>query len=308
VLYVYVLSSSFFSIIFIYDPPEGRGMVLESLLSAFQTEERPYKAVLLGFVYATIAVFLSWMVFQHYASMTMVFIVTMAALPLVYQLITMEEEKDLEGKDETWLLKEHGKALRAFMWLFVGFCVAFMLWYTILPSDMSSKLFEAQRETINALNGRATGFVGQDVSLFMKIFLNNIRVLVFCVLFSFLFGAGALFILAWNASIIGAAMGNIVRSNVAEAADAVGFGAAGGYFQIVSYALLRYSLHGVPEVLAYFVAGLAGGIISIAIIKHDIGTRKFEHVVLDTADLMLIALLLTFVAGVLEVWVTPVFF
>jgi hypothetical protein len=58
-------------------------MVLENLLTPFQTEQHPYKAFFLGFVYTTVAVFLSWMVFQSYASTTMVFLVTMAALPLV---------------------------------------------------------------------------------------------------------------------------------------------------------------------------------------------------------------------------------
>lgn len=283
-------------------------MVLESLLTAMQSEEKPYKTVFLGFIYTTIAVFLSWMVFRSYASTTMVFLVTMAGMPLFYQLITTEEEKDLEGYEESWLLKEHGKAIRAYMWLFVGMTVAFMLWYTVLPSDMASGLFQSQRDTINALNGNATGYVGVDISTFTKIFLNNVRVVVFCVLFSFLYGAGALFILAWNASIIGAAMGNIIRSSASSIADKIGMTSAAGHFQIVSYALLRYAIHGVPEIAAYFVAGLAGGIISIAVIKHDMGTRKFEHVILDTADLLLIALLLTFIAGILEVWITPIFF
>jgi uncharacterized membrane protein SpoIIM required for sporulation len=283
-------------------------MVLESLLTPFESEQSPYKALFLGFIYTTVAVFLSWMVFQNYASTTMVFLTTMAALPLVYQLINMEEQKDLEVMEESWLLKEHAKALSAFMWLFVGMSVAFMVWYSFLPADMSSTLFSAQRDTINAINGRATGFVGLDISLFSKIFLNNVRVLVFCVIFSFLYGAGALFILAWNASIIGAAMGNLVRTGLASVADAVGLTQAGHYFQIVSYALMRYAIHGIPEIAAYFIAGLAGGIISIAVIKHDMGTRKFEHVILDTADLLLIALLITFAAGILEVWVTPLFF
>jgi uncharacterized membrane protein SpoIIM required for sporulation len=283
-------------------------MVLENLITPFQGEQHPYKAVFLGFIYTTIAVFLSWMVFKSYASTTMVFLATMAALPLVYQIITMEEEKDLETVEESWLLKEHSKAISCFMWLFIGMSIAFMVWYSFLPSEMSSTLFSAQRDTINALNGRATGFASVDLQMFAKIFLNNVRVVVFCVIFSFLYGAGAMFILAWNASIIGAAMGNLVRSNLALAADAVGLSQAGHYFQVVSYALLRYVIHGIPEIAAYFVAGLAGGIISIAIIKHDMGTRKFEHIILDTADLLLIALLLTFVAGILEVWVTPVFF
>jgi hypothetical protein len=33
------------------------------------------------------------------------------------------------------------------------------------------------------------------------------------------------------------------------------------YFSHISYGLLMYALHGIPEILAYFVAGLAGGII-----------------------------------------------
>jgi uncharacterized membrane protein SpoIIM required for sporulation len=64
----------------------------------------------------------------------------------------------------------------------------------------------------------------------------------------------------------------------------------------------------VPEIAAYFVAGLAGGIISIAIIRHDFGTKKFEHILLDSADLFLLSIGLLLVAGILEVWVTPVFF
>jgi uncharacterized membrane protein SpoIIM required for sporulation len=283
-------------------------MVLESLLTAFQSEEKPYKTVFLGFIYTTIAVFLSWMVFKANASTTMVFLVTMAGMPLFYQLIVTEEEKDLEGYEETWLLKEHSKAIRAYMWMFLGMSVAFMIWYVVLPSDMTAGLFQAQHDTLTALNGKATGYVSQDIGMFTKIFLNNVRVLVFCILFSFLFGAGALFILAWNASIIGTAMGMIIRTEIASISNSIGFVSVASYFQIVSYSLMRYAIHGIPEIAAYFIAGLAGGIISIAVIKHDMGTRKFEHVILDTADLMLIALLITFVAGILEVWVTPVFF
>ena len=248
------------------------------------------------------------MVFRSYASTTMVFLATMAALPLVYQITIQEEEKDIEGAEESWLLKEHARALTCFIWLFIGMSIAFMLWYSVLPIDMTNTLFSAQRETINALNGKATGYIGIDISLFTKIFLNNVRVVIFCVLFSFLYGAGALFILVWNASIIGAAMGNIIRGGLSNVAEAAGFSAVANYFQIVTYALLRYAIHGVPEIAAYFVAGLAGGIISIAVIRHDMGTRKFEHIILDTADLLLIALLLTFTAGLLEVWVTPIFF
>ncbi len=283
-------------------------MVVENMISAFQAEKAPWKSSVLGFIYTTIGIFLAYAVFKSHASITAVFLVTMAALPLVYQLTVMEEQKDLEGYDESWLLKEHAKALSSFIWLFAGITIAYALWYTFLPGEMSSILFETQRTTINTLNGYATGTLSVDFGIFTKVFLNNVRVLIFCILFSFLYGAGAIFILAWNASIIGVAIGNVIRQGLAELANMTGFALVGGYFQVVGYSLLRYAIHGLPEIASYFIAGLAGGIISIAVIKHDMGTRKFEHVLLDSADLLLISLVLVFLAGILEVWVTPLFF
>jgi len=247
----------------------------------------------------------------------MVFLVTLGCLPLVYAIIKREEEKDLTDLNEKLLLKEHGKALMTFMYLFVGVTFALAFWYTILPSGTVGALFESQVSTLNTINpnsiqthvvGNATGHVGSSFRVLTDIFLNNLKVFVFCILFAFIYGSGAIFILMWNASIIGTAIGNILRSGLAEAATLVGAGAAAKYFETIAIALFRYALHGIPEILAYFTAGLAGGIISIAVIRHDFGSRKFEHIVLDSADLLIVSLILLFVAAILEVFVTPVIF
>jgi len=282
-------------------------MVLESLITPSVAEKHPSRMILLGFVYATLGLFLALMVFKTYASMVMVFLTTMAAVPFMYQIINMEEEKDLQAEEEVWLLKEHGKALMAFIWLFIGMTLAFGLFYVVLSPETVSIAFKSQSDTIMAINP-ATGNASAEYAHFTRIFLNNVRVLVFCILFSFLYGSGAIFILAWNASVIGTAMGNVIRQGLAEAAAEVGALGASHYFAVISYGLFKYSIHGIPEILAYFTAGLAGGIISIAAIRHDFGTRKFEHILLDSADLLLLALALTFIAGVLEVWVTPLIF
>lgn len=277
-------------------------MVLESLITPFRAEQHPAKMILLGFLYTTIAIFLSLAVFRANSSMIMVFLSAMAAIPFIYQTIIMEEEKDLQGLGESWLLKEHGKALRVFIWLFVGMTLAYTLWYVVLQADTISVLFQSQTNTITNINGAPTGHMSAEMKAFSRIFLNNVRVLIFCILFSFLYGSGAIFILTWNASVIGAAIGNLIRTQIA---NVIGLG---NYFSIISYGLFKYVIHGIPEILAYFIAGLAGGIISIAVIKHDIATKKFEYILLDSADLLLLALIITFIAGVLEVWVTPIFF
>ncbi len=78
--------------------------------------------------------------------------------------------------------------------------------------------------------------------------------------------------------------------------------------KVITIGLFKFTIHGVPEILAYFVAGMAGGIISVAVIKHDFSTRKFEHVVLDSADLILISIGLIVLAALLEVYITPAIF
>jgi uncharacterized membrane protein SpoIIM required for sporulation len=240
----------------------------------------------------------------------MVFLTSMAALPLVFNTVIMEEEKDLAGMEEKWLLKEHGKALKSFVYLFLGSTVAFAFWYVFLSSSTINILFQTQTATINAINGRITANMSfnANMSFFSKIFLNNIKVLIFCILFSFVYGAGAIFILIWNASVIGAAIGNFMRSELAKAAQLIGFDRIAHYLQVVGIGLLKYSLHGIPEILAYFIGGLAGGIIGIAIIKHDFGTTKFEHILLDSADLLLLSFGVLFIAALLEVFVTPAIF
>ena len=185
------------------------------------------------------------------------------------------------------------------MFLFLGFVVSFVLWYSFLPPEIVAETFSTQLRDIKRVEMASYGVTGNVVNLFStfsNIFLNNIKVMAFSLLFSFIYGFGAIFILSWNASVIGAAIGAFIRSNV-----------GGNYISIFYYGLIRYMIHGIPEILAYFTAGLAGGIISIAIVRHDFRDEKFKHILIDSIDLIIGAVLLLVVAGVIEVFVTPLF-
>ncbi|MEM4247106.1 MAG: stage II sporulation protein M [Candidatus Woesearchaeota archaeon] len=283
-------------------------MVLESLLNPLRAERQPWVLVFLGFLYASLALFLSIWIFEEQASIVMVFLTVMAALPLMYQTLRVEEEKDVIFSQEKTLLREHSKAILFFLALFLGFVIGYTICYVILPSSLSEHIFSTQTHTISNLNQQVTGNAMLQVGLMNKIFLNNVKVLIFCILFSFIYGCGAIFILSWNASVIGAAVGNFIRNHVSQAADAVGLTKVSTYFHASSLSILRYAIHGIPEITAYFIAGLAGGILSVAIIRHDFGTANFEKILLDTSDLILISIFVLFVAALLEVFVTPAFF
>ncbi|MBI2105962.1 stage II sporulation protein M [Candidatus Woesearchaeota archaeon] len=282
-------------------------MVIETLINPAKAEGRPWETFFLGFLYASIAVFLSLWIFQDYSSLVMVFLTVFASVPLVYMLIAIEEKKDTIDVSEKFLLKEHGKALAVLMFLFLGYTVAFSLWFVVLPESTVTNMFNVQLETIRSINAGVTSF-SAGTGFVMQIFSNNIKVMIFSIMFAFLFGAGAIFILTWNASVISAAIGTFIKNNVASYAQTAGLGKLTGYFHIGSLGLLRYMIHGIPEILAYFAAGLAGGIISIAVVRHDFGTKKFNKILYDSIDLIVISILILFIAALIEVFITPILF
>jgi uncharacterized membrane protein SpoIIM required for sporulation len=211
----------------------------------------------------------------------------------------MEEEKEV--RYDYSLLKEHSKAIIAFLWLFFGFLIAFSLAYILFP-QFTGQNFQAQIEQYCNINmpthfkdcvkqyGGSLSLTGNAVDSggLIDIFVNNVYVLIFSLIFSLVFGAGAIFILAWNASVIATAIGIFSKSSILN----------------MPISLLRYMIHGIPEITAYFTAALAGGIIGIAIIRNDVKSEKFWHIMKDSLDLIIIALLILVAAALIEVFVT----
>ncbi len=280
-------------------------MVLESLINPFNAEKHPRKMFFIGVLYSSLAIFLSTWIFYEQSSLVMVFLTTIACVPLIYNTIKFEEKKDLSLLPEKAVLKEHLKALSFLGYIFLGVVISCAFWYLVFPAKTSTNLFKVQIDTITQINSGVTGFSVQSFNLFSKILFNNLKVLIFCILFSFIYGVGAIFILTWNATVIGTAIGNTIRTELYKISNAAGFDAVAGYTKVLSYGILRYSFHGIPEILAYYFAGLAGGIISIAAIRHDFGTKKYEKIVLDSSVLLIISLGLLIVAAFIEVFVTP---
>lgn len=290
-------------------------MIFEVLFNHKHINKNPKLLMFVGAVYSSVALLMSFIAFRSYASLVMVFFTVMTVLPLIYNSIKHEEHEDLVLISERSKLREHGKALKKFMYLFIGMVLAFSFWYTVLPMESNAEIFEAQISTITRINQpldqeqTITGnIIRERLPLFMSVLMNNMIVLVFCLVFSLLFGLGAIFILTWNASIIGVAIGTIFKQGFGASAELVGLGKTFSYAQVVSYGLLRFTLHGIPEIAGYFIGGLAGGILSVAVIKHDLRSKRFSKIVYDSIDLALISVSFIFLAAVIEVFVTPIFF
>ena len=292
--------------------------MLEALINPKKAERKPWQMFFIGLLYAAVSVgiadflFLRDIVFAKHISILIVFFTVMFSLPFMFYIIRLEEVKDEKIRNEKRLIKEHGKAISALMFLFLGYVVALSLLYMILPSDINDSNFKIQVETYCSINARnnfeacvsgniveASSFnlvtmpmnIKQGMTRVSAIISNNFYVLIFTLLFSFLFGAGAIFILVWNASVIAAAVGIFAKNPI-----------------LIHQGLLRYMIHGIPEIASYFIVALAGGIIGIAVIKHEFGHQKFWHVLQDSLDLIILALVVLIIAAFMEVFITPIFF
>ena len=70
---------------------------------------------------------------------------------------------------------------------------------------------------------------------------------------------------------------------------------------VVFSSMSRYLLHGVPEIIAYLFAGLAGGLLYQAIIHKRYSSKVFS----DILFLFGIGVVVVLFAGLVEVYVTP---
>jgi len=271
-----------------------------------RAERRPWEMFFVGLVYSAIALFLVSFVFSadttlsKYSGIMLVMFTVIACLPFMYYIIKLEEGKDLEIDDQGKLVREHWKALSALMWLFFGFIVGFSIGYILLPGQ-SANNFNAQIEVFCSINspsnyesclkdnGIITGNVASSSGMVLSIFANNVSVLIFVLLFSLALGAGAIFILVWNASVIAAAIGMFAKSEISG----------------LPLGIMRYMIHGLPEIAAYFIAALGGGIVSVAVIRKDMDNERKWNIMQDAIVLIVIALLILLVSAVIEVYFTP---
>ncbi|MBX4196790.1 stage II sporulation protein M [Candidatus Pacearchaeota archaeon] len=285
--------------------------MLEMLINPRKAERHPWELFFVGAFYASVSLLLvNWIfaqdaVLSKYAGVLVVTFTVMFSMPFIYYTIKLEEKRITRDKTSFSLLKEHERAILAFMWLFVGFVVAFSIWYTVLSSTAT---FKAQIETYCLINrptsynecvkqyglreaGGPSAFLTNKERLFL-IFTNNMYVLLFTLLFSLLFGAGVIFVLAWNATVISAAVVIFTKSQLSG----------------LPMGIMRYMIHGIPEIASYFTVALAGGMVSVAVIKHEAGTEKFWEILQDSLNLIIVAVVVLFLAALIEVFITPALF
>lgn len=257
-------------------------MVLERLVNVRLALMNPFWVFILGGIISVACITITVIIFQSSVGMVSNFLITFAIMPFMLDFLRYEGSK-MDQKAEKLkkmnIFQRHRQILLIYIAFFAGMVLTESILYFMVPDAWSQKLFQDQIEQIRIIRGNAA-FGGT----FQGIVFNNLGVLFISFIFSFVFGAGAIFILSWNASVLSAAIGMLAKSI--------------GGVKAIPLAILTFFPHGSLEILAYFIGGIAGGLASVALMKRK--TAKFQFAVMDTVQLMSASVILLFIAGAIE--------
>ncbi|MEM5834560.1 MAG: stage II sporulation protein M [Candidatus Aenigmatarchaeota archaeon] len=255
-------------------------MVLEKLVPLKLALRNPLVMIIYGAIISLACLFIASIIFESSIGLMTNLLITIASLPFMLNLIRYHEAKEEEViEKDTSLLKRHADILKVYAAFCAGVVIALSLTYVLLPEETSYKLFKDQIDTINAIRGKAT-----FADTFQAIFFNNVGVMFLSFLLSFLFGAGAIFIISWNASVLAAAIGSLAKSI--------------GGVKALPVAALPFLPHGSLEFLAFFIGAIAGGLISVAITRRK--SKNFWLIVFDSLKLLLISIVILGIAAFIE--------
>jgi uncharacterized membrane protein SpoIIM required for sporulation len=260
------------------------------IFSPKKAERHPFEIFFLAIVYSSLSILFAAWIFPGYASIAMIFLTVFSCLYLIQSGIKIEELKE-SYKSEKSLLKEHSKLVLLILSLFLGFTVSFTFWSFILSPEKISHLFSFQETTVEGIRAAIAGSFSSPEA-FLAILFNNLKVLLISLVFAIFYGAGAMYILVWNASVMGFVIGNLARNTLGVTSLPISFA--------------KYFAHGIPEMIAYLITAVAGGLIYVAIWRGDImSEKKRKKLFFDVLVLVAISLFILILAGLIEVYISP---
>lgn len=207
------------------------------------------------------------------------------AIPLIWALIVREEK---EEEERLKLLPQNSLAyhlplIEVFAFFFLGATVSYCFWFSVLPPEQAQAIFSSQLQEIKNI-GLSVGKV-IDFEFGTQLFRHNMLVLLFMLAFSLIYGIGSVYLLLWNASIIGVFIGTKLQ--------------AGGISALIA-GVIGIFPHGVFELGAYFIATIAGGMLSTAIMHRHNGKPQFKLILADISVLLMVSVVMLGIAALLE--------
>lgn len=263
-------------------------MVLEQLFR-LKWIERKEHAFFLGFAYSIIALISAKLIFPSDVGLMSIAFTSILLIPSLNTLLIMEENAEIRERKLSLrqLFKDHKDIFKAYAYIFLGIFLAYSMASLTLPEASSARFFSSQLKSAGI-----SGFAFNNSGL-SSLIVNNIIVFIVCFVLSLIYGAGALLFLTWNASVWGVVFGYFVRS-------ASSFSGKNFVLEFLN-SLLPFLPHMTTEAFSYISAAIAGGVVSKAVLREKLFSKKFHHIITDALIFLALGFALVVVAGVIEV-------
>jgi len=266
--------------------------MLENLLRISSIERRHFFAFILSFVYTLIGAFTAFFLFKDFMSIAMLFFATLLLLPTLMSYLSKEEKIERQAGLKHFF-RNHKDIFETYFFVFLGCFIGFML----IGIFAYSVHYDFNSYQFNFLSER--GVTPDGVSVVpesnlegvLNIVVRNVTVDIIAFILSVAYGAGAIFLIVYNASIFASFIVLIIKY----------------LSESVSHAAAIFAtmlIHIVPEISGFLLAAIAGGVISKALTREKFGSDSFKNVVRDGAVMFLISILLIIFAAFLEIYVT----
>ncbi|MBT4824483.1 stage II sporulation protein M [Candidatus Woesearchaeota archaeon] len=270
-------------------------MVLEQAFKAQWLEKRPISAFFLGLLYALVGILSAKLIFPASTSMMAVAFTSILLIPSVNKLLSDEENVEIRETKFSlrMLIKDHRDIFEIYFFMFIGVLTMFALFALFMPKATTLKMFSSQL--------KVAGFTGQAFAsqIFnretMDILINNLIVMIACLLLSIAYGAGSILFLVWNASVWGTVFGYVAHTSAGQVHPLIAFGTI----------MAPVLAHMITEALSYFSAAVVGGVVSKAVLREDLFSEKFHHILSDSMILLLLGFIIVVIAALIEVHVYP---
>jgi len=270
--------------------------MLEQLFNLKSIKGSSINIILLGVIYAFLGTISAFLLFPSYVAIMSLSFTSILLIPSVAYLL--QKEENIIAKERHFslrvLVRDHKDIIRLYLLLFLGVFLAFCSIGVLTSNAYVEGNFNAQLK-VAGITGQATG-IGAEL---VGILFNNLIVLVICFVLSLAYGSGSLLFIVWNASVWGIVFGYFIRQSALAVQTSP--------FMYFAKIFLPFLPHMITEAASYIVAAIMGGIIAKAILREKIFSKKFYHILTDGMILGLFGFMLVVLAGIIEVFVFPLF-
>ncbi len=278
-------------------------MVLESIGVPKKFSSNPVVFICFVFLVVSLSILAATYMDEKNSSILTLSLIVIAFVPMIHQRFIRAEREEIEDKDFVHnFFSRHKDLIGIYFMLFVGVIISYAFWYPVLPQKYHI-VFSEQKNTLNmvadikqTLTGNFSanqGPCGADAGCWRSfIFSHNLGVMLLFVVLSFLYGAGALYLVVWNASTLGVLIGQEITKKISEG---IHLGVWHGFLSF-----LGLIGHGLPEAGAYFLGAIAGGILSVAIVSPKYGRKDIKIIFFDILFVLIIAILLLWIGASIE--------